>query len=131
MGHGCAVASISGTPSLVISGGQNGGLFLSTVESLALAGSEAGTWSSLADLPLPRRNHIMTSLGGGSLLVAGGETATFSPQRGFTYKLVSQLVRLDLTEVSGGWNTTGHLLSPRTVMAAAVVDQKYCTEQLF
>ena len=62
--HGCAVATISGTPRLIISGGQRGGFseLLSSVESLALAGSEAGTWSSLADLPLPRRHHIMTAL---------------------------------------------------------------------
>ena len=129
--HGCAVASISGSPRLIISGGQNGGEFLSSVESLALAGSQAGTWSSLASLPLPRRHHMMTSLAGGSLLVVGGDTASFSPQRANTFTLPSQLLRLDLEEDRGGWNNTGHLLSPRTLMAAAVVDQKFCTENLF
>ena len=120
MGHACTVATISGVPRLIISGGQNGGRILSSVESLGLAGSEAGTWASLADLPLPRRHHIITALASPArLLVAGGHTASYS--------LVSHLVSLDLEQEAGGWNTIGHLASPRTGMVAAVVEEKYCT----
>ena len=129
--HGCAVASISGTPRLIISGGQSGGLLLSSVQALSLSGSEAGTWSSLADLPLARRHHVMTSLAGGSLLVAGGDTASYSHQRGITFTPLSQLLRLELKGDGGGWNTTGLLTSPRTLMAAAVVEEEFCTENLF
>ena len=119
---GCAVASISGTPTLFLSGGQSGGRLLSSVESLALAGREAGTWSSLADLPLPRRHHIMIALASPPrLLVVGGDTNTYTH-----LSHLSQLVSLHLEDDGGGWNITGHLLSPRTVMAAAVVDEKYC-----
>ena len=118
---GCAVATISGTPSLFLSGGQSGGRLLSSVESLALAGSEAGTWTRLADLPLPRRHHIMW-VSPPRLLVVGGDTATYTQR-----SQLSQLVSLHLEDDGGGWNITGHLISPRTVMAAAVVEEKYCT----
>ena len=96
--HGCAVAQISGRPSLVISGGQSGGFSLSSVESLALTGSQAGTWSLLADLPLARRHHIMTQVGPARLVVAGGQT--------------SQVISLNLEEEGAGWNTYRFSVSP-------------------
>ena len=96
--HGCAVAQISGRPSLVISGGQSGGSSLSSVESLALTGGQAGTWSRLADLPLARRHHIMTQVGPARLVVAGGQT--------------SQVISLNLEEEGAGWNTYRFSVSP-------------------
>ena len=124
--HACTVASISGTPSLIISGGQNGGEFLSSVEALSLGGEDGGTWSALTSLPLARRNHVMTA-GAGSLTVAGGDTATYHPQKGFTFLLISQIETLSLEEEERGWTTSSHLISPRTVMAAAEIELKYCS----
>ena len=124
--HACTVATISGTPSFIVSGGQNGGEFLSSVEALPLGGEGGGVWSTLSSLPLPRRNHIMTA-SADLLTVAGGDTASYSPERGFTYLLIAQIQTLSLQDQQGGWTTTSHLLSPRTVMTAADIEQKYCT----
>ena len=124
--HGCTVASLAGVPHLIVSGGQNGGEFLSSVEALPLGGEDGGDWRALSPPPLPRRNHIMMTVAG-SLLVAGGDTASYSPQRGFTYHLLPQIETLELEHQDRGWSTTARLLSPRTVMTAAVIEQKYCS----
>ena len=93
--HACAVTSLGGRHALVVSGGQNGGEFLSSVEALALGGGEvscdwpgpghvtpsspligrqAGGWVPLPALLQPRRNHALTLLGG-ALAVVSGDTA--------------------------------------------------------
>ena len=134
--HACAVTEVGGSHVLVISGGQNGGEFLSSVQALPLHNddNDEQQWFALPDLLKPRRNHIMTVLAG-SLLVIGGDTAIYEPIVGFLYQLVPEIETLkihtdnegNVPEIKDSWVLTNKsLLSPRTVMSYSRIKRRFC-----
>ena len=137
--HACAVTEVGGSYVLVVSGGQNGGEFLSSVQALPLHDDSnlQGQWFALPDLLQPRRNHIMTILAG-SLFVIGGDTAIYEPIVGFLYQLVPEIESLKIHSDNGkhdpenkdAWVIASEsLLTPRTVMSYSLIKPKFCREK--
>ena len=134
--HACAVTEVGGSHVLVVSGGQNGGEFLSSVQALPLNDDPnlQAQWFALPDLLQPRRNHIMTVLAG-SLFVIGGDTAIYEPIVGFLYQLVPEIETLTIhsnkglkePEIKDSWILANEiLLTPRTVMSSSLIKSKFC-----
>ena len=122
--HACTLTAMGEARVLIISGGQNGGEFLSSVEYLHLDKEEA-TWLDLSPMLLPRRNHAMLEINH-SLLIVGGDTSSFTEGVGFSYQLVGQVEQLNLNG-SNNWTLTDQILeTPRSVMEALVVDGEFC-----
>ena len=134
--HACAVTEVGGSHVLVVSGGQNGGEFLSSVQALPLHDDSniRAQWFALPDLLQPRRNHIMTVLAG-SLFIIGGDTAIYEPIVGFLYQLVPEIETLKIHSDRGlnepenkdSWVLASEsLLTPRTVMSSSLIKSKFC-----
>ena len=122
--HACTVTVMGDSRVLIISGGQNGGEFLSTVEYLHLDVEEAA-WLDLSPMLLPRRNHAMLEINH-SLLIVGGDTSTYTEGVGFSYQLVGEVEQLNLNG-NTNWTLTGQTLeTPRSVMEALVVEGEFC-----
>ena len=139
MAHACAVTEVGGSHVLVVSGGQNGGEFLSSVQALPLHDDPnlQAHWFALPDLLQPRRNHMMTVLAG-SLFVIGGDTAIYEPIVGFLYQLVPEIESLKIhsdngmhdPETKDAWVIASEsLLTPRTVMSYSMIKPKFCREK--
>ena len=137
--HACAVTEVGGSHVLVVSGGQNGGEFLGSVQALPLHDDPnvQAQWFALPDLLQPRRNHIMTVLAG-SLFVIGGDTAIYEPIVGFLYQLVPEIESLKIhsdnvmydPEIKDAWVIASEsLLTPRTVMSYSLINRKFCREK--
>ena len=122
--HACTMTVLGGDAVLVVSGGQNGGEFLSSVEYLSL-GMEDAAWVNLSPMQQPRRNHALLEINY-SLLIVGGDTSYYTEGVGFSYQLVGEVEQLNLTE-GGNWTLMGQILgTPRSVMEALVVDGEFC-----
>ena len=139
MAHACSVTEVGGSHVLVVSGGQNGGEFLSSVQALPLHDDPnlQAQWFALPDLLQPRRNHMMTILAG-SLFVIGGDTAIYEPIVGFLYQLVPEIESLKIHSDNGkhgpenndAWVIASEsLLTPRTVMSYSLIKPKFCREK--
>ena len=133
--HACAVTEVRDSHILVVSGGQNGGEFLSSVQALTIHDDPQlqAQWFALPDLLQPRRNHILTILAG-SLYVIGGDTAIYEPIGGFLYQLVPEIETFKIHEDNDiasqnkdSWVLASEtLLTPRTVMSYSLIKRKFC-----
>ena len=133
--HACAVTEVGDSHILVVSGGQNGGEFLSSVQALTIHDDPQlqAQWFALPDLLQPRRNHILTILAG-SLYVIGGDTAIYEPIGGFLYQLVPEIETFKIHEDNDiasqnkdSWVLASEtLLTPRTVMSYSLIKRKFC-----